>query len=347
MPELYEQNAFWVDDDANDMLADDSKEEKTELTKEEPLELVVDEEDVELPIVVVEESDLNPSCEQLDIAPISVDKHICETSDPMEIVVEEFVPGSDTKLDDKEDETDDKEQKVTNWASDGDHSKFIDYIIDKKNKIPKHTGETIPGCERAKSYLKSLDTEISKAMRTDLEGIVDEQKIDEIRKSIEEMVDRLDRQINKLKKKTKKADLNIRLVSEGQCEKCSSVVPMWNDVENDKLVCMHCEAEITHEEDDDGLEKTAGTPIINVYVTAFERAVVGTIINATISGGKNIEETYDRMKNKYNFSPREELAIQQLVADYGYPVYKDRGLLNEPSDPASGNGVEFQTNYHS
>jgi hypothetical protein len=230
------------------------------------------------------------------------------------------------------------------WEKDGDHAQFVQYLKDKKSKIPRHSGETVPGCERAKSYLKSLLNEISKAMRTDLEGVVDEIEIESIRKDIEDMIDRLDVQIKKLRG-AKKAAFDVKLYAEGSCKKCGSHAPIWHDIDNEKLVCMHCEAEAV--KSTDGLEKTAATPILNVYMSAFERAVVGTIINSKVSAGRNIEETYDKLKNKYNFTPREELAIQQLIADYGYPVNKDRGLLNEPSDPASGDGVEWQTNYQS
>jgi len=235
-----------------------------------------------------------------------------------------------------------EEKGPRTWREHGDHADFTSYLKDKLTKIPRHSGETVPGCERAKAFLKNLDGEISKAMRTDLEGVIDEREVDQVRKQLEDMIDRLDKQIKKLTG-TKKASLDVRLVSEGHCEKCNSSAPMWHDTVNDKLVCMSCENEEMRK--NDALEKTASTPVINVYVSAFERAIVGTMINSKVSAGRNIEETYERLKNKYNFTPREELAIQQLISDYGYPVYKDRGLLNEPSDPASGDGVDWLTNY--
>lgn len=270
-----------------------------------------------------------------------------EAMGPPETVEESFIiedpsyeipgaPGVQYVEDKKEDE------KPKTWQEDGDHGQFVSYVKDKLSKIPRHSGETVPGCERAKAFLKNIDSEISKAMRTDLDGVIDESEIDQLRKSIEDMIDRLDKQIKKLSG-SKKAAFDVRLVSEGHCEKCNSSAPMWHDTAEDKLVCMSCEAEVLRQ--NDGLEKTAGTPVLNVYMSAFERAVVGTMINSKVSAGRNIEETYEKLKNKYNFTPREELAIQQLVADYGYPVYKDRGLLNEPSDPASGDGVDWVTNY--
>jgi len=262
-----------------------------------------------------------------------------EPEEEREIEVFEEIPGAPGSRFEEEKR---EEEKPKTWADDGAHDQFVSYVKDRLTKIPRHSGETVPGCERAKAFLKSIDSEISKAMRTDLEGVIDETEIDGLRKSIGDMIDRLDKQIKKLTG-TKKAAFDVRLVSEGHCEKCDSSAPMWHDTANDKLVCMSCEGEAMRQ--NDGLEKTASTPVLNVYMSAFERAIVGTMINSKVSAGRNIEETYERLKNKYNFSPREELAIQQLVADYGYPFYKDRGLLNEPSDPAAGDGVDWLTNY--
>ena len=316
MPDIYdEKNAFWVGegDDAEDFNSDG-------------MELIVDE---------VEDTQFAE-----DDAQFVVDEDAANVGE-MQFIVEDdsrdCIPGSDAVY-----EEEIKEDKVRDWANDGAHQHFMQYIIDKKNKIPRHSGETVPGCERAKSFLKSLDNEISKAMRTDLAGVIDEQQIDALRKEVEDMVDRLDRQIKKIQGK-KKAAFDVRLFSEGHCKKCKSEAPMWHDTATDNLVCMHCESEVMRPQD--LIEKTAGTPVLNVYMSAFERAVVGTMINSKVASGRNIEETYDKLKNKYNFTPREELAIQQLVADYGYPVYKDRGLLNEPSDPAAGDGVDWLTNY--
>lgn len=223
----------------------------------------------------------------------------------------DLVPGSNERY--VENYTDDSvEVRETSWTDDGDHSKFVAYLKDKILNIPSHSGKTIPGCERALAYLKSCEQEISRAMRSDLEGKIDEEQVDVIRQDIYKMTDRLENHINRLRKSAGIQQVNF----------------------------------VTAEDIEQGISKTAGTPILNVYMTPFERAIVGTIINAKVSAGRNIEEVYAQLKAKYNFDPREELAIQQLIADHGYPVYKDRGLLNEPTDPASGDNIEWQTNYH-
>lgn len=303
-----EQNAMWVDEDIDFVLQDADS-------------MLVDESDVpDVGVLLVEEDD----------------------EDDRESALSIIVPGSDVEFV-EEDEVEEDEAK--DWANDGEHSVFVDYVKDELKKIPRHSGETISGCERAKAFLKKLDGEISKAMRTDFTGAIDEVEIETLRKSIDDMSERLEKQIKRLKGSGKTASLDVQLYSEGSCNKCESHVPVWHDVNNDKLVCLHCEAEEA-DTPEGRLEKTATTPRLNVYMTPFERAIVGIMVNSKVSAGRNIEETYVKLKNKYNFTPREELAIQQLVADYGYPVFKDRGLLNEPADPAAGDGVDFATQYN-
>lgn len=281
--------------------------------------------------------------------PVLIVEEPREMEEEPEIVVEEeelspamvFVPGSDKPFEEKEEEEEEEQEaKDTDWANDKDPGKFTGYMKDKLTKIPRHSGNTIPGCERAAAFLKQCENELSQAMRSDIDGKIDEQEIDTIRRQIRVWVDRLEQQIERLKKN---AAFEVRLVSDGECKKCGSIAPMWHDIKNDSSVCLRCESNEKHE----SMEKTAATPVLNVYITPFERAVVGIMINSQVSAGHSIEDTYDKLKNKYNFTPREELAIQQLVADYGYPVFKDRGLLNEPSDPAAGNGVDWMTNYYS
>jgi hypothetical protein len=257
---------------------------------------------------------------------------------PAEDFVQDTVPGSDTQfVQFNKDEG--VEVREKNWEEDKDPAMFLNYLRQKVTEIPRHSGQTVPGCERAISFLKGLDLEASKAMRSDHSGVIDEQELDKIRKDIQSMVDRLENHVERLQKNA--GVQKVRFVSEGHCEKCESSAPMWYDAVTDKQICVSCE-----ESNPGSLQKTATTPVVNVYMTPFERAVVGTIINAKVSGGRNIEEVYEKLKNKYNFTPREELAFQQLIADHGYPMIKDRGLINEPADPTSGDGIDFQTNYY-
>lgn len=248
--------------------------------------------------------------------------------------VSDMIPGSESKYVDD----DGREERPKTWADDKNTSDFINYAKDQMTKVPRHSGETVHGCERAKAFLKKLRNELSHAMRLDLESNIDEQEAEELSKNLDDGIERLNKQIKKLT--GKRAQVSVRLVSDGHCDKCDSHAPMWNDVNNNRFVCMSC----SNTSDGDEIVKEANTPVLNVYVSAFERAIVGTLINSTVSAGRNIAETYDKLKKKYAFTDREELAIQQLVADHGYPIIKDRGLMGEKEDV--GNTVDFQSNYH-
>jgi hypothetical protein len=66
-----------------------------------------------------------------------------------------------------------------------------------------------------------------------------------------------------------------------------------------------------------------------------------------VSAGKPFEKVFEFLKEKYDLSDREELAIFQLLKDMGHPIFKDRGTLGkskDSKDPKS-QGVEFIKNY--
>jgi hypothetical protein len=99
------------------------------------------------------------------------------------------------------------------------------------------------------------------------------------------------------------------------------------------------------------MSKTATTPILQVIVTPFERAVAGIIVNSVVSGGKPFEDVYEHLKKKYDLSIRDELSIMQILMDGGYHIFKDRGSIgSDPGDlDAGGNpdlhGLDFIKNY--
>jgi len=232
---------------------------------------------------------------------------------------------------------DEKVVEEVSWEKSKKPEHFMAWAHEQLQNIPQHSGKTISGSERALSFLKDLSNKASQAMKADLYGAIDEMELDTLRKDIQKMIDRLENHIERLQK-----NASVRFIVDGVCKACDSSAPVWTDPATNSHVCLACDSKV----DTDDLQKTAGTPAVSVYMTPFERAVVSTIINATVSGGRNIEESYLKMKNKYDFTPREEMSFQQLISDHGYPIIKDRGLINEPSDPASGDGMDFSTQYH-
>jgi hypothetical protein len=285
--------------------------------------------------MMVDEETIAPA---LDFAAetMTVEESPTVVDEASDFVVEEepkTLPGSTMTV---EDETE-QAAKDTDWENDGDYSKFRPYFERRFHDVPKHSGNTIPGCERACSYCKDLQRELSSTMRKDLKGELDEAWADDMYKKLNDNVDRLGKQIDKLRAGQKASDrvfasAEVRLIAEGKCDKCPGDVPTWHDVENDRVVCLKCNAIVGSE----GLEKIANTPKVNLMVSAFENAIVGSLINGACSGGKNIEDLYHKLETKYKFTDREKLAIPALLASYGYPMILDRVKIEDNNDENDG-----------
>lgn len=257
-------------------------------------------------------------------SPDNVPLEVCEPG-VIEIIVDEL-PGAPPGTPDpepileveeeeeKKDENDAKSKKPEkwDWASKGAEG-FVEWVKERLSDVPKHSGFDTAGLERAVSYLEKLDSEISKAMRLDLDGELDANKIEEIRAKIEEGVSRLHDRHDKIKsskKKTKKkkAELSSELVKEGQ--------------------------------------KITGVQGIYVTVPLLISRIARVCINGMVSAGHDIEDLYRRQVKKYKLSEREQAEVMQLLADMGYALRQDRGYMpDEDVDVASSDNFDWAANY--
>lgn len=211
--------------------------------------------------------------------------------------------------DDSEDKEPPKEEPITNWEDNRDPKHFMVYILQQyPNKIPSHDGKSTLGCERAVLFLNNLNKEISEALRADSDDCLDIATLEKIRVNINKDIVALNEHRKELNKKLKKSKAG---------------------------------------EEDTGLVKEAKSGRFQVVVTPFIRAVTGIIINGVVSSGKQFDDIYNFLKEKYKFTDREELEILQVLMDSGFPILKDRGLVNESLDPngENKNGVEFMKTY--
>lgn len=189
---------------------------------------------------------------------------------------------------------------------------FVVWIKERLDAVPKHSGYDTSGLERAVSYLDRLDNEISKAMRTDLDGQLDADKVEKIRAELDDGIERLHARIdkiNKSKKHKKKSEFEPGLVKEAQ-----------------KAPSVH------------GIVIT-----VPLLISRLARA----IINGTISAGKDTEALYTEQVEKYDLNMREQAELQQHIADLGFPILQDRGYApNEDTDRTKGN-ADWNGNYQS
>jgi hypothetical protein len=226
------------------------------------------------------------------------------------------VPGSEETFGKDEQEN---EAIDSNWVDNRDSGKFMPYLESSYPAgIPQHDGNSMVGCEVALLYLNKLNKEISEAIRTDSDGLLEPLVLEDYRVNILKDMVLLKERMNNLKRDLGDSTRQLtRAFSEG------------------------------------ALEKTATTPRVQIVATPFERAVAGILINSVISAGHPFEDVYDYLNKKYAFSERDELSIMQLVMDSGHHIFKDRGAIGTKVDHDSldsgGNmslhGIDFIKNY--
>lgn len=190
---------------------------------------------------------------------------------------------------------------------------FLEWLSKKMQSVPSHSGKDSVGIERAIAYLERVDREISKAVRSDLnnEIAIDavEKAREEIRKGLDRLQERLEKIMSSKYKKKKKAGEELDgFVKEAQ--------------------------------------KSAHVGGIVVNVPLFVSAICRTLINGMVTAGKDIEDNYKKLDGKYKFTPREKLEVFQLLADMGYPVRRDRGMVDEEIDTTSTDNIEWGANYY-
>ena len=273
-------------------------------------------------LVPLEVVDMNPeppvSMESMEVAePVDVQIVVEElpgaptgTSDPEPVL--EVTEDDSKKKDDENDAKKSKKPEKWDWASKGSHG-FVTWIKERIDDVPKHSGYDTAGLERAVSYLEKLDSEISKAMRMDLDGELDANKIEEVRAQIDNGISRLHDRLDKVKKskKTKRkksGEASHELVKEGQ--------------------------------------KITGVQGIYVTVPLLISRIARVCINGMVSAGHDIEDIYKQQVKKYKLNEREQAEVMQLLSDMGYAIRQDRGYMpDEDIDIASSDNFDWAANY--
>lgn len=236
------------------------------------------------------------------------------THDPEPLEVSEHDKHDEDKLEvtDENDSKKSKKPEKWDWESKGPTG-FVAWIKGRIEDVPKHSGYDSAGLERAVAYMERLDNEISKAMRLDLDGALDANKIEAVRSQIDEGLSRLHDRLDKVKKhsksrRKKKADVDSALIKEAQ--------------------------------------KITGVQGIYVTVPLLISRVARVCINGMVSAGHDIEDIYGKQVKKYKLNEREQAETMQLLADMGYPLRQDRGYMpDEDVDFASSDNMDWAANY--
>jgi hypothetical protein len=304
-----------------------------------------------------------------------------EVSEPgeIEIVVEEL-PGAPPGLPDievvdeslqvednneakKEPEKEEKGSKW-NWSKHGPTG-FVAWVKERLSAVPKHSGYDSAGLERAMAYMEKLDSEISKAMRMDLESELDANQVEKIRSQLDEGLARLRDRLEKVKDSKKSSKKRKKSAAELQPQ-INMVLEKYADedlqswVEDTGVPGEDWDAKkVIIQLANDGFEPGfEGTNIVKeaqkitgvqgVYVTVplLISRVARVCINGTISAGHDIEDLYKRQVSKYKLDDREQAEVRQLLWDMGYPLREDRGFFpDDDLEVSDSDNMDWAANY--
>jgi hypothetical protein len=241
---------------------------------------------------------------------IAEDEMVCE--EEIFVVAEEEVYSPISKEEEVEPDTND-------WLKSRNVDDFVIFIKKEFGRI-KQPKDLINAktctLEQSLGQWKKLNTYISYAIRSDYAGKLNSEWLDKVRDIIEKNIE----------------EIEVRLAG-------------WGQMAKDKKMRRKAE-----EESELVKEATAAKYMgLQTNMTLFETAIVRMLINGTVSGGRNIEELYEIAKDKYEITPREELALFQALSDMGYPTFKDRLKLgDDDQDPSDSKNIgEWQSQYYS
>jgi hypothetical protein len=208
-----------------------------------------------------------------------------------------------------------KKDDKWDWSKHGPHG-FVAWVQEKISSVPKHSGYDSAGLERAMAYMERLDSEISKAMRMDMDEELDANKIEEVRNKLDEGISRLQSRLDKVKE-TKKS--NRKRKKSG-------------------------------EEGPEGLVKEAqkilGVQGVYIMAPLLIASIARICINGMVSAGHDIEDLYARQVKQWKLTDREQFELRNLLFDMGVPMRADRGAIpDEPYDTASSDNMDWAANF--
>jgi len=258
------------------------------------------------PLEVTEPVDVEIVVEELPGAPAGTkDPEIIEVADePIHAAEEEDANDAKKGKGGKNEKWD--------WAKHGPHG-FVAWVKGRIDDVPKHSGYDSAGLERAMAYMDRLDNEISKAMRMDLDGELDANKIEKVRAELEDGMNRLQARLDKVKE-SKKSSRKRKKTAQDLSVQIQDVLKRWSDEDINSYVADttvpgetwsidKAIVQIANQGEEPGFEggwvKTAqkiygvGSGVM-ITVPLLISRIARVCVNGTVSAGHDIEDLYNR-----------------------------------------------------
>jgi hypothetical protein len=290
---------------------------------------------------------------------LSEDDHIKEfkgdSTDELSLVLldlpSEILSGKSSE--ETEDEGSEEDDTPKTWESHGAHSDFLNYLVRKLKSIPAHSGQTTVGCEKAVSYLRKLDREISKAIQSDDDNIIDELEAEKIRDTIHDFIDKLEEAYDFLTKKKRKKKASFRLGKRIVARLDGEGDIFYASVSGDSMDEMLVPVDVVEPTDEQMAtfasaknNKIKKEAAFATFMDPFLEAITRLLMRAHITHGKDLRDVYGQLDSQYKFTDRERLSIHEILRQAGLGLNVDLGRINEKDvNIFDGKNVEFSTTY--
>lgn len=248
--------------------------------------------------------------------------------DAMEVVFKlPTLPGSDADMP-LEVSTDDPIEVESKGKKEKDDNKAVDlevmdpwkspapgdilaWVHERLQNLPRHSGRETTGIERTIAAMKRINSEISKAISNDYDGKVDIARLENARKEIFDGIRRLEEAKEKLDSgyKGKKVAVDENgLVKEGKQDRIGGIM---------------------------------------ITVPILISRIAKVCINSMVSGGHDIERTFDSQVKEWNLDKREQAELMELLENMGYAQpRRDRAYAaDHDMEYKSSDNFDFGSNY--
>lgn len=233
------------------------------------------------------------------------------------------------------------------WSKHGPKG-FVAWIKERLDSCPKHSGYDSAGLERAMAYMEKLDSEISKAMRMDLDSELDANQVEKVRAQLDDGLSRLQARLDKVKDSKKSGKKRKKTAQDLQSE-IKTVLDRFADedlqayvddvtIPGEEWTAEKAIVQLANNGEEPGFEgfnltkqaqKITGVHGVIVTVPILISRIARVCVNGTVSAGHDIEDLYKRQVDRWKLSEREQAEVQQLLWDMGYPLRQDRGFMPE------------------
>lgn len=226
---------------------------------------------------------------------------------------------------------------------------FVSYVQKIIQKVPPFSRTNKASLERAIAFYNDILGQISRVLRSDIEGSLDMKELEQIenvRMQIEGNIEQLEKVMKQFGKKKRAEENKEGLIKEAAGEEIEVLVNGQSWLKGKAINVIEAEEGIEYIVEQEGqhyiiqtpkqvimgedftqagleeklMKKEAGTPKSLLVADPFIGSLSRELINYKISSGGDIEEGFNKVSEKFGLNEREKYLLIKSLANNGYPI---------------------------